>query len=157
LRPCRPEKMLSSRCRIACHLRAIVGAFLAALAVAAPLVAAPSARGQAGAEILWVRQFGTAGGDYGSAVAVDASGIYVVGRTLGAMPADDYDALLRKYDLNGGLLWNRQFGTASFDYGNAVAAGGSRGFVAGHPGGGLAGGPDAAGVGAALRRADSVG
>src|SRR5256884_9060872 len=57
------------------------------------------------------------------------------------MPADDYDALLRKYDLNGGLLWNRQFGTASFDYGNAVAAGGSRGFVAGHTGGSLAGGP----------------
>ncbi len=132
-------------------MRAIVGAFLAALAVAAPLVAAPSARGQAGAEILWVRQFGTAGGDYGSAVAVDASGIYVVGRTLGAMPADDYDALLRKYDLNGGLLWNRQFGTASFDYGNAVAAGGSRVFVAGHTGGSLAGGPDPAGVDAYVR------
>src|SRR5437016_14043139 len=124
LRPSRPEKALSSRGRIARHLRAVVGAFLAALAVAAPFAAAPSARGQAGAETLWVRQFGTAGGDYGSAVAVDAAGIYVVGRTLGAMPADDYDALLRKYDLNGGLLWNGQFGTAIFDYGNAVGAGG---------------------------------
>src|SRR2546429_8078080 len=154
VRPFRPEKTLSSRCRIAGHLRAIVGAFLAALAVAAPFAAAPSARGQAGAEILWVRQFGTAGEDYGSAVAVDRSGIYVVGRTLGAMPADDYDALLRKYDLNGGLLWNRQFGTASFDYGNAVAAGGSRVFVAGHTGGSLAGGPDPARGDADVRGGD---
>src|SRR2546429_9675657 len=64
------------------------------------------------------------------------------------MPADDYDALLRKYDLNGALLGNRQFGTASFDYGNAVAAGGSRVFVAGHTGGSLAGGPGPAGGGA---------
>src|SRR5438309_1381368 len=157
VRPFRPEKTLSSRCRIARHLRAIVWAFLAALAVVAPFAASPSARGQAGAEILWVRQFGTAGEDYGSAVAVDGSGIYVVGRTLGAMPADDYDALLRKYDLNGGLLWNRQFGTASFDYGNAVAAGGSRVFVAGHTGGSRAGGPDPAGVDAYVRGYDISG
>ena len=113
--------------------------------------------GQVGAEFLWVRQFGTAADDHGSAVAVDPSGIYVTGPTRGAMPPDDYDALLRKYDFNGSLLWNRQFGTQSFDYGNAVAAGGSRVFVAGQTGGSLTGGPDPGSVEAYVRAYDMSG
>src|SRR3989454_5558413 len=36
--------------------------------------------------VLWTRQFGTSGEDEAIAIAVDASGAYVAGRTSGALP-----------------------------------------------------------------------
>ena len=53
----------------------------------------------------WTRQFGSAGHDRATAVAVDASGVYVAGATEGALPgqtsAGSIDAFLRKYDRAG--------------------------------------------------------
>ena len=99
------------------------------------LVALPPAKGQGTEEYVWVREFGTSDYDSANAVAVDSSGVYVAGRVLGAFVADAYDAFLRKYDTGGGVLWVRQIGTESFDYGNAVATDGSGVYVAGHTGG----------------------
>lgn len=137
-------------------MRAIGWVLLAALAILfIPLCVAHTAKSQETGDILWVRQFGTVGGDYASAVAVDVSGVYVAGRTLGALPADDFDAFLRKYDANGILLWDRQIGTASFDYGNAVGVDESAVYVAGHTGGNLEGGESTGSVDAYLRKYDS--
>jgi hypothetical protein len=78
-----------------------------------------------GAE-LWTRQFGTAGPDLATAVAVDASGnILVAGTTEGALPgqtqAGSGDAFVRKYSPDGTELWTRQFGTPLSDESFAVA------------------------------------
>src|SRR5207247_8642240 len=81
-----------------------------------------------------------------SDVAVGATGVYVAGRMLGSFPGDAYDAYLRKYDLNGTVLWTRPIATDSFDYANAVAADGSGVSVAGHTGGSLQWGVGGGGV-----------
>src|SRR5438270_6913106 len=66
--------------------------------------------------IEWIRQFGSSSGDIAQSVAVDASGVYVAGRTMGALPgqtkAGFYDAYIRKYDPSGTELWTRQFGSS---------------------------------------------
>ena len=77
---------------------------------------------------LWIRQFGSVAvaGDYGTGVAADSTGIYVVGGTEGALPGQtrlgSTDAFVRRYDLNGNELWTRQFGTSAPDAANGVAA-----------------------------------
>src|SRR5262245_33453980 len=48
---------------------------------------------------MWTRQFGSAGDDRAYGVAVDVSGVYVVGSMSG-------DAFVRKYDADGNELWN---------------------------------------------------
>src|SRR5215813_1457159 len=76
----------------------------------------------------WTRQFGSSGSDEAHAVAVNATGVYVVGFTEGALPGQTMakftDAFARKYDAGGNEQWTRQFGTASgtFGYGAAVNA-----------------------------------
>ncbi len=59
---------------------------------------------------LWRREYA----DGGSAVTVDGAGIYV-GYTEKALPgqcsASGRDAVVRKYDTAGALVWTRQFGT----------------------------------------------
>ncbi|MGH8649468.1 MAG: hypothetical protein ACREUP_09210, partial [Burkholderiales bacterium] len=81
----------------------------------------------------WTRQFGTADGEHAYGVAVDASGVYVAGRTNGALaqPAQNSDVFLRKYDSSGNVVWTRQFGTTGTDYGNAVAVNASGVYVVG--------------------------
>jgi uncharacterized protein (TIGR03437 family) len=82
----------------------------------------------------WTRQFGTGDGDEAFGVAVDASGVYVTGRTGGAMapPAQGgTDVFVRKYDASGNVVWTRQLGTTGADYGNAVAVDASGVYVAG--------------------------
>ena len=67
--------------------------------------------------IQWIRQFGTANDDFVYGVAVDASGVYVVGSTPGRLPGQTSfgagDAFVRKYDANGNELWTRQFGSTA--------------------------------------------
>ncbi len=79
---------------------------------------------------LWTREFGTVTNDYAWGVASDASGIYVVGSTYGALPGQTnaghaltqpgfygtLDAYIRKYDANGTELWTRQFGSLANEY-----------------------------------------
>ena len=75
----------------------------------------------------WIRQFGTSVPDEATAVAVDASRVYVAGIT-GNSP----DVFLRKYDLDGNVVWIRQFGTTAEDFAQAVAVDGSGVYVAGY-------------------------
>src|SRR6266545_7821355 len=125
------------------------------IALALSLAALPRADGQGTSdEFVWVHQFGTSSDDYGSAVAVDGSSVYIAGRMLGSFPGDAYDAYLRKYDVSGSVLWIRQFGTDSFEYANAVATNGSAVYVAGLTGGSLEGGVPSNGVDAFLRTYD---
>ena len=134
--------------------RSLYGALVVLVTLALLLVALPPAKGQGTEEYVWVREFGTSDYDSANAVAVDSSGVYVAGRVLGAFVADAYDAFLRKYDTGGGVLWVRQIGTESFDYGNAVATDGSGVYVAGHTGGNLEYGAPGGGVDAYIRKYD---
>ena len=88
---------------------------------------------------LWTRQFGTGNNDKARGVALDATGIYVTGSTNGdlAAPAAGNDGFLRKYDVNGNVLWTRQFGSSpppganNNDDVHAVAVGPAGVFVSG--------------------------
>jgi len=89
----------------------------------------------------WTRQFGTDGRDMGKGVAVDASGLYVVGYTGGALPGQahrgELDVFVRKYDHSGNHQWTRQFGTSTSDYGEGVAVNTSGVYVTGLTAGAL--------------------
>lgn len=98
--------------------------------------------GMAGAQQLigpqqldWLRRFGAA--DYyddAFAVATDASGVYVAGRTKAPLPGTagtDLDAFVRKYDFQGRTLWVRQFKVSGMDEPFAMAVDGQGIYVAG--------------------------
>jgi antitoxin component YwqK of YwqJK toxin-antitoxin module len=73
---------------------------------------------------LWSRQFGTPQPDTANGVAVDATGVYVVGYTDGNLKGinkGQRDGLVRAYDPSGKHLWSRQFGTAEADTATGVA------------------------------------
>jgi hypothetical protein len=55
------------------------------------------------ATIVWMDQFG-AGGAWD--VALDSTGVYVVGQTSASLP---YDAFVRKYTPDGNVVWIREF------------------------------------------------
>ena len=63
------------------------------------------------------RQFGSSEYDGALGVATDGSGnVYVVGSTTGNIAgtaSNNGAAFVRKYDLNGTVVWTRQFGTAT--------------------------------------------
>lgn len=74
----------------------------------------------------WTLEQGTSVDDLFSAVAVDPSGsVYAVGATSGTfslnISSGASDAFVAKYDLSGGLIWLRQFGTWRDDEAVAVA------------------------------------
>ena len=69
---------------------------------------------------LWIRQFGSAGDDFGVAVAADGAGnVFVAGsagETLSGRPsAGGRTAFLRQYDPAGVVLWTDQFDTGAAD------------------------------------------
>jgi hypothetical protein len=74
---------------------------------------------------LWTRQFGTDEDDEPGAIAADSSGVIVVGSTTGALQGtnapDDSDAIVRRYDRSGNVVFTKQFGTASGDSATAVS------------------------------------
>src|SRR3989454_145571 len=111
--------------------------------------------------ILWTRQFGTSQVDYAYGVAVDASGVYVGGWTAGTFPgetnAGSYDALLRKYDADGAVLWTHQFGTSSYEYCCGVAVDASGVYVGGATGDAFPGQTNAGNSDALLRKYDPDG
>jgi hypothetical protein len=73
---------------------------------------------------LWIRQFGSAGPDLGTAVAVGPAGVYVAGSTGGSIGRFEnhggYDAFTRSYPFEGRRRWTRQFGTHRGDEASAV-------------------------------------
>jgi len=75
---------------------------------------------------LWTQLLGTAFGDDGYDVIVDAGGnVFVTGFTEGELDGEvntgGYDIFLAKYDTNGNRLWTRLLGTAFRDDGYGVA------------------------------------
>ena len=91
------------------------------------------------------RQWGTANSDYGSSVAVDASGaIYVTGRTDGALDGNTSagfeDIFLTKWNTDGTKGWTKQWGTVNYDEGYSVAVDASGAiYVTGYTNGALDG------------------
>jgi hypothetical protein len=88
---------------------------------------------------LWTRQFGTLHHDVAQGVSVNPSGVYVSGYTLDAFPGYtnagfSEDAFVRKYDLDGNVLWTRQFGTPPADEASAISVDVSGVYVAGFAG-----------------------
>jgi uncharacterized protein (TIGR03437 family) len=89
---------------------------------------------------LWTRVIATFNASKALGVAVDDTGVYVVGTTDGDLvegTEGGRDGFLRKYGHDGAVLWTRQFGTrtaagdSATDYAYAVAVGPGGVFVAG--------------------------
>jgi hypothetical protein len=80
------------------------------------------------ADLEFIEQFGTSGGDDARGVFVDSLGdVYVVGITGGTLPdqtseGGEFDAFIRKYNSDGDEEWTRQFGTSGRDVANRVYA-----------------------------------
>ena len=77
---------------------------------------------------LWQRQFGVMGPDEPLSVAVDETGVYVVGAI-----GEGMEGFVRKYDVDGNLLWALTFGgnNSWFDYASGVIADGEGVYVTG--------------------------
>lgn len=94
---------------------------------------------------LWLRQIGTTSSDSANSIAVDTNGnSYVTGDTWGDLAGSGNigygDAFIAKYDTSGNLLWIRQFGTSSTEYGYGVAVDtGGNSYVVGRTSGNIAG------------------
>jgi hypothetical protein len=77
----------------------------------------------------WVRRFGDAADQFGTAVATDASGnVYVTGYFFGTVDfgggplvGNSYDIVLAKYSPTGAHLWSKNIGGSSSDMGQAIA------------------------------------
>lgn len=112
-------------------------------------------------EIVWLRQFGSAGDDGAKAVCTDSTGVYVVGYTYDALAghanAGDSDVFVRKYDRDGNELWTRQFGTRGLDAATAACADESGVYVIGWLDETLPGQESAGGQDCYIRKYDSQG
>jgi YVTN family beta-propeller protein len=110
---------------------------------------------------LWTTQFGSSNFDSATNVAVDSSGVYVVGRTAGTFPggtnAGGEDIFIQKVDSAGNLVWARQFGSSSSEAGEDVALDGSAVYIAGRTSGTLPGQTSAGGQDAFMRKYDRNG
>jgi hypothetical protein len=93
--------------------------------------------------LLWSRQLGTAGADWGHALAVDAAGnAYLSGETDGDLggAVGSSDVFLAKYDAAGNIVWTQQIGTTEYDQGLSIALGPSdSAYVCGATSGSLGG------------------
>ena len=103
--------------------------------------------------LIWNKDILINGGDMGRGVSADANGVYVAGDTgvkiewNGLTPTViPNNVFLYKYDANGNLIWSKQLGTSSYDFGFGVASDSTGVYVAGQvagalPGQGFNGGP----------------
>lgn len=86
--------------------------------------------------VVWMRQDGTVGDSGANALAVDGTGVYIGGGTdmafNGQTGFGTWDGYIRKYDLNGNVLWTRMIGTSGDDTVNAVSLTSDALYVAGH-------------------------
>jgi hypothetical protein len=75
---------------------------------------------------VWTIEFGTRKDDYAFPVAMDATGLYVLGATYGTFAGQTKlgggDGFLAKFDTAGNELWTVQFGTAASDFASNVVA-----------------------------------
>ena len=90
----------------------------------------------------WTKQFGSAGTDVGSGLAVDANGnVLVGGWTSGRIGVVDLgldDAFVTTFDADGQPMWTRQFGSDQLDqssaiildsFGNVLVSGSTQGVI----------------------------
>ena len=93
--------------------------------------------------VLWTKQFGSTGSDDGLSIAITSSELYVGGQAGAAFPGQTYsgstDAFIRKYDLNGNVIWTKQFGTSGIDLITGVAIDANGVYITGRVGGALPG------------------
>jgi len=77
-------------------------------------------------DLIWSRQFGSAGYDLAQGAALGGDGnLYLVGYTDGHLYASNsggLDAFVAKFSPDGTLLWGRQFGSGGDDEGSGIAA-----------------------------------
>jgi hypothetical protein len=113
---------------------------------------------------LWTREFGssTLGDDSATGVTTDQTGVYVVGTVqnalLGQTSQGSTDAFIRKYTVDGVLLWTRQFGTNAQDEALGVTSDGTGVYVVGDTHGNIVTGqPVPEGEDAFIRRYDANG
>jgi len=111
--------------------------------------------------VIWTRQFGTPFLDYSYGISADTTGAFVAGRTYGTFPgqtsAGGCDSFVRKYDVNGNVVWTSQSGTSSLDGANAVAVGSSGVYVVGETQGTLNGQTSSGGTDAFVQKYDGNG
>lgn len=97
---------------------------------------------RAGDEV-WSRQFGTDGDDLTFGLAMDATGLYVLGGTEGEFDGQTSiggrDAYLAKFGFDGSRQWVVQFGTTRDDSPSYVAADAGGVYVVGNTAGAFAG------------------
>jgi hypothetical protein len=115
----------------------------------------------AGGDLQWRRQLGTASDDYGNGVSADDLGnVYIAGHTYGSLAkvkAGEDDGFLAKYDEAGNLQWSTQIGTSLSDrYTDVSVDGLGNVFVAGETGGNV-GGPSAGGGDVFVAKYDAAG
>jgi hypothetical protein len=114
---------------------------------------------------LWTRQFGVfaASEVRVSAAAADAAGnVYVAGSATHPLPAQTSaggtDIFVRKYDAAGNVVWTRQFGTSSDEYGYSIVLDSSGGsLVSGYTGGTFPGQSKSGALDAFVARVDASG
>ena len=110
---------------------------------------------------LWTRQFGSAVADFGSSLAVDATGVYVGGLTDGALPgqksAGRSDGFVRKYAFDGTLQWTSQFGTSGGDVVGSLSVDASGIYMAGTTTGQFPGVPEPGRTDAYVAKMDLTG
>jgi hypothetical protein len=114
----------------------------------------------ANGNLVWSQQFGTADQDLATGVAVDSSGVYVVGSTAGSLSgtsAGMWDGFVQKYSLTGTLLWGDQFGTPLNDEAYGVATDSTGAYVVGYAEGSVDGATYAGGYDAILRKYSASG
>jgi hypothetical protein len=87
----------------------------------------------------WVRTFGDASDQFGTAVGTDAVGnVYVTGYYFGtvdfgggALTSNAWDILLAKYTANGAHVWSKRMGGSSYDMGQAITVDGQGNLIVG--------------------------
>ena len=106
----------------------------------------------------WRYGIGTTAVDRATAIAVNASGLYVAGATQGKLPGQtgsgDADGFVRKYTRDGREQWTRQFGTRESDEVLSMALDSSGLYLAGMTAGAFGGQTSAGSADAFLRKYD---
>jgi Ca2+-binding RTX toxin-like protein len=95
-----------------------------------------------GSTVEWTRQFGTLGHDRASGIAVDSTGVYVVGTIDETFEGENANAFVRKYSPDGLEEWIDQFRMSEADHAVSVAVDSTGVYVVGNARFGEIGGGD---------------
>lgn len=79
----------------------------------------------------WLHQYGPSILDWAYDIAVDDSGVYVVGVTRDSYDPPVQEVNIRKYDPNGNLIWSLNMGTPDWEYIFSICVHSSYVYIAG--------------------------